>query len=37
MRMTVVCLEEFLGHKCIQYVLPAIIIVINIICFDTDL
>lgn len=37
MRMTVMCLEEFLEHKCVQSVLAAIIIVVNIIHFDKDL
>lgn len=37
-RMTVMCLKEFLEHKYMYvYVLAAIIIVINIIYFDTDL
>lgn len=33
MRITVMCLEEFLEHKGIQYILTAIIII----CFDKDL
>lgn len=37
MMMTVMCLEEFLEHKFMQYVLAAIIIVVSIICLDTDL
>lgn len=36
MRMTVMCLEEFLEDKGIQSVLAALIIIINN-CFDKDL
>lgn len=31
------CLEEFLKHRGIQYVLVAVILILIIICFDKDL
>lgn len=31
------CLEEFLEHRGIQYVLVAVILIIIIVCFDKDL